>query len=336
VPETPREVAFCAYAINDTLPLVVADALLDERFVDNPDVLGGPKIRFYAGAPLVTQEGFALGTLCVIDRVPRQIAPEQLRALQILSRQAVAQLELRRRLDELHGAYVDLQEFDRLRDAFVSMVSHELRTPLTSIDGGLQLVLHDPDVALGDEHRQLLSVARTSAARLIRLTRDILDVSKIESGMLELRLAPCAIADVVADASAAVEYMPGARGRIAARVPPGLPSLTVDHDRLVQALVNLMGNALKFSPPSASVIVAVAAHADRVEIAVKDDGPGIGEADQAKLFTPFRQFGSGSRAGGTGLGLAITKAIVEQHRGSILVTSAEGRGTTFTVLLPLG
>src|SRR5262249_40554435 len=139
--ETARDVAFCAHAIMQDEVFVVPDAIADSRFATNPLVTIDPHIRFYAGAPLVTSDGYALGTLCVMDRVPRTLTQAQSEALQALSRQAVAQMELRRHVHDLTEAYRRLQTLDQLKSEFVSTVSHELRTPLTSIRGGLQLVL---------------------------------------------------------------------------------------------------------------------------------------------------------------------------------------------------
>ena len=334
VSETSRATSFCAHAIIGGDLLVVPDTLQDPRFADNPYVLAADShVRFYAGVPLVTDDGYALGTLCVIDRVVRELSAEQSEALRALGRQAVAQFDLRRRVDELQNAYLYLQELERLKSQFVAMVSHEMRTPLTSISGGLQLVLADPVLVLEQDYRQLLSNAQGSADRLVRLTSDILDLSKIEAGKFGLLLRTSEILPIVRAACSAVD-LPGVDGRIVVRMSEGLPSIQADPDRLVQALVNLLGNAVKFSPASTTVALSVVARQKRVEIAVSDEGPGMTAADLAQLFTPFQQLEGGRKAGGTGLGLTICKAIVEQHGGSLLVDSTPGRGTTITVVLP--
>ncbi len=157
VAETPREHAFCAYAIVDNRTLVVGDAGQDRRFHDNPLVTGDPGIRFYAGAPLVTGDGEGLGTLCVIDRVPRTLAADQQRALEALSRRVMAQLELRR-------AMAVLQSAEAAKKKFVANVSHELRTPLTSIRGALALVL-DATPGLDEDAVALLNAAHRNATR---------------------------------------------------------------------------------------------------------------------------------------------------------------------------
>ncbi len=334
-PETPRDLAFCAYTILGDDLLVVPDATRDPRFADNPLVTGDPDIRFYAGAPLKTPDGYALGTLCVIDRVPRELTGQQLEALAALGRQAVAQMELRRNLKNLRTAYERLQGLDQLKSEFVSTVSHELRTPLTSIRGGLQLVLADHE-AINGESRDLLTAALHSSERLIRITNDILDLSKLQAGHLKLDRSRCRVNSLIATACETVGHLLEGRSWIRQSPADDDPVIDADQGRIVQALVNLLSNALKFSPPTKTVAVAAVRRDSTVEITVSDEGPGIDEEGLAKLFQPFQQLGSAVNAsGGTGLGLVITKGIVEQHGGSVAVTSRLGTGTRFIVTLPL-
>jgi signal transduction histidine kinase len=332
--ETARDVAFCAYAIMQDEVFVVCDAVADSRFAKNPLVTVDPHIRFYAGAPLVTADGYALGTLCVMDRVPRTLSESQHDALQALSRQAVAQMELRRHVHDLTEAYRRLQTLDQLKSEFVSTVSHELRTPLTSIRGGLQLVLDTPDGVANPDDRELLTRALANAERLMRLTSDVLDLSRIESCRLELRRASCSVAQLVRTACDNVAGLPNSTGRVRARVAPDVGCVDVDSDRIVQVLVNLLSNALKFSPASAMVRIDARKRGSQVEIAVRDQGPGITAEDLARLFQPFQRLASTRQIGGTGLGLAITKGLIEQHGGSIAVDTCPGAGATFTISLP--
>jgi signal transduction histidine kinase len=334
--ETARDIAFCAHAIVQDDVFVVSDASADSRFATNPLVTIDPHIRFYAGAPLITSDGYALGTLCVMDRIPRTLAPAQYEALQALSRQAVAQMELRRRIGDLHTAYSRLQVLDQLKSEFVSTVSHELRTPLTSIRGGLQLVLADPESLPNQDDRELLTRALANADRLMRLTSDVLDVSKIDARRLELQRSSCSVAQLVRVACDTMTSLPLGADRIEERIAPDIGSINADSDRIVQALVNLLSNALKFSPPSTLVTIAATVRGGHVEIAVTDDGAGINPEDLVRLFQPFQRLPSTRQVSGTGLGLAITKGIVEQHGGSIAVTSRPGAGSTFTISLPRG
>ena len=333
VAETSRDLAFCAYAILGSDLMIVPDASQDPRFSGNPLVTGAPDIRFYAGAPLATPDGYALGTLCVIDRVPRTLTPEQQRALAALGRQAVAQLELRRNIKSLRDAYERLQELDRLKSEFVAAVSHELRTPLTSISGGLQLVLDD-DAAVSGDYRDLLSGALRSSKRLIRITNDILDLSKLQAGRLTLERSRCSVNALMATACETVGYLLEGRTRIRLTPSDGDQVVDADSGRIVQALVNLLSNALKFSPVSEPVSISAVGHDRVVDIVVRDEGPGIDPESLARLFRPFQQLPAAALAGGgTGLGLVITKGIVEQHGGSIAVTTGVGSGSSFIVTL---
>lgn len=333
--ETPRDQAFCAHAILDRGVFVVPDATLDGRFSDNPLVIADPHIRFYAGAPLVTHDGFALGTLCVIDRVPRTLSYDQTEALQALSRRAMAQLEMRKTLGDLYVAYKELQSLDEARGDFVSMVSQQLRAPLASIGARLQRVLAADPIALGtDEYRQPLRDALATVERLTRLANDVLDLSSAEIGTLALRRSICDVGDLVTAAAAAIRLVPQGRDRLHARVDEDAGMIAADADRIVEALVNLLGHALKSSPVSALVTADARAAEGGVEIAIRAGGPGLSPNDLARLFQPFARPDARSAGVGGGLGLAVSKAIIEQHGGTVVVEGDAGDGTTFKVWLP--
>ncbi len=332
--ETHRDLAFCAHAILQDGVFVVPDATKDGRFVTNPLVTGDPNIKFYAGSPIVTSDGMALGTICVIDRVARELTPGQLSALEALSRQVMAQIELRKRYSEIEDAYEKLAALDAMKSQFVSMVSHELRTPLTSIRGGLQLALQGIDPKTHEDETALLNAALRNSERLIRLTSDILDLSKFEAGRMELRRIRTRFEPLIDVAVSAVGHLPGKHGPIVREIAPDLPEVTVDPDRIVQALVNLLSNAMKFSPTGASV--RITAHADRggVLCTVSDQGAGMTAAECDRLFQPFVQLEGGAKAGGTGLGLVITRHIIEQHGGTVTVESTPGKGSSFSLWVP--
>ena len=332
--ETPREQAFCAHAILDNGVFVVSDARLDERFSDNPLVTGAPHIRFYAGAPLVTPEGFALGTICVIDREPRTLSHEQTEALQALSRRAMAQLEMRKTLGDLYVAYRELQSLDRARGDFVSLVSHQLRTPLASISASLQLALTADRAPLGaDGVGQSLRDALAISERLTCLTNDVLDLSSMETGTLSLRRSICDVHDLVTAACAAPALVPLGRDRLHALVDEDAGLIDADADRIVEALVNLLAHALRSSPAATLVTTSARNIDDGVELTVRAAGPGLSPNDLARLFQPFARTDPARGAGG-GLGLTIAKATIEQHGGTVKVASEVGDGITFKVTLP--
>jgi PAS domain S-box-containing protein len=231
-----------------------------------------------------------------------------------------------------------LYEVDRLKSEFVSIVSHELRTPLTSIKGALQLLI-DERQASDPDHVMLLNVALSNTERLVRIINDILDISKIEAGKLELNARPHAVADVVTQSLQNVESIAhGALVGLKADIEPGVPAVQIDLDRCIQGLVNLLSNALKVAPPRSEVTLAARRAGDGlVAFSVTDRGKGIEPDKMGLLFQKFQQLdGANTRkARGTGLGLAIVKALVEMQGGQVSVESAVGHGSTFTVTVPV-
>jgi signal transduction histidine kinase len=194
--ESPRETAFCARAIaQDDDLFVVPDAAADPRFASNPDVTGGLHVRFYAGAPLVTQEGAALGTLCVIDREPRELTAGQERALRALSRAVVAQFELRRQNERLRA-------LDRLKDEFVAVIAHDLRTPLTAIRGYVDVLLDGGGGEITETQARFLGIVGRNADKLTRLSADLLFLARAEAGTLDLETGDVDLAELVGDAAA--------------------------------------------------------------------------------------------------------------------------------------
>ena len=234
----------------------------------------------------------------------------------------------------------DLSEWkklDRMKNEFVSTVSHELRTPLTSIRGALGLLAAGVTGELSDKGLDLVNVARENCERLIRLVNDMLDLDKIEAGVLALDLADILPGDIVRVTLDGIAGMAVVYGiRLEQAVQPMRP-VRVDRDRIVQVLTNLVSNAIKFSPTGSTVRVVVTATSERVRFAIENPGQGIPAADRDKLFRRFQQLdGADNRQrGGTGLGLAIAKAIVEQHEGRIGFESEPGVRTTFWFDLPL-
>ncbi|OFW04317.1 MAG: hypothetical protein A3I61_10090 [Acidobacteria bacterium RIFCSPLOWO2_02_FULL_68_18] len=228
-----------------------------------------------------------------------------------------------------------LRELDRLKDEFVAIVSHELRTPLSAIRGALQLLFAEQAVREA-EHRELLQVAVNSCERLVRIVNDMLDLSKIEAG-LQLRLGPQAVDALVRQATQGVQTL-ATSGDVEIRLnlAPNLPPVRGDADRLIQVLVNLLSNAIKFAPRGTALTVTAAPVEQAVAFSVADRGPGIAPADLPRLFQKFQQLDTPGtrRVGGTGLGLVITKAIIEEHGGTISVESVVGEGTTFTFTVP--
>ena len=222
-------------------------------------------------------------------------------------------------------------EAEKRVSEFYSMVSHELRTPLTSIKGSLGLLEGGKAGQLSPRAKSLVSMGREECDRLVRLINDILDIRKIEAGKLEIKRVPLDSAKIVDEVIESMSaYAQENNVRLIASKNCSEP-ISADRDRIAQILNNLISNAVKFSPEEGTVTVSTALKPDVVRFEISDQGPGISEQDQQKLFKIFQQLNStDSRPkGGTGLGLAICKALVEQHEGSIGLESQPGEGSNF-------
>jgi PAS domain S-box-containing protein len=231
------------------------------------------------------------------------------------------------------------REVEQMKTDFVSIVSHELRTPLTSIRGSLQLVLgRSGQSELASRTRELLDISLKNSERLIRLINDILDISKIEQGSIQLRRVSLAPADLCYAAAQEVAAFADSRGiSIEVHADEDLPRISADRDRALQVLANLLSNAIKFSEPGQPVELSASISSGAISFAVRDHGRGIAPDDHQRIFEKFHQIDSSltRNVGGTGLGLAICKALVEEHGGRVWVESALGQGATFAFTLPL-
>jgi PAS domain S-box-containing protein len=235
------------------------------------------------------------------------------------------------------------REVDRMKNEFVSIVSHELRTPLTSIRGSLQLVLGRASASaahassLPQRTRELLDISLKNSERLIRLINDILDISKIEQGSIQLRRVSLDPADLCRTAAQEVETLAASRGiTIDVAVAEDLPPVSADRDRALQIIANLLSNAIKFSDPGRQVELSAGLYGAAVGFSVRDFGRGVAPEEHQRIFEKFHQIDSSltRNVGGTGLGLAICKALVEEHGGRIWLDSTLGKGSTFTFTLP--
>jgi PAS domain S-box-containing protein len=232
-----------------------------------------------------------------------------------------------------------LKELDKLKSDFVSNVSHELRTPLTSIKGSVDNMLDGLTGALNEKQIRYLARIKSNTERLSWLINDLLDLSRIEAGRLEVRPTTLPLAALAAEVAEQLKPL-ATEKLIRIEVPSADPRATVwaDRDKVIQILMNLIGNALKFTPKEGKVTVALAKNEnDYVQISVADTGPGILPEERNKIFSKFYQVSSiaKQKPRGSGLGLAISKALVEMHGGKIWVESEVGRGSTFYFTLPV-
>jgi signal transduction histidine kinase len=238
--------------------------------------------------------------------------------------------------DELQQLYRSLEEASRHKSQFLANMSHELRTPLNAILGFSELLLDGIYGDPPDKMRSAIERIQRNGRHLLGLINDVLDLSKIEAGQFQLSLADYSVEELVSGVHTSVEPLAAEKNldlRIA--IPAGLPPARGDERRLAQALFNLVGNAIKFTD-AGEVRIEVEAKGNSYKFSVQDTGPGIDEADQAKIFQEFQQVDNSitKAKGGAGLGLAIVKRVVEMHGGRIWIESRLGHGATFSFLVP--
>jgi PAS domain S-box-containing protein len=227
------------------------------------------------------------------------------------------------------------REAERLKRELIGVVSHELRGPLTAIRAGLRFI--EPQVAaLDDRGRRMVDIAIRNSDRLLRLVNDLLDLERIEAGSMPMQRSPVSVGQIVRDACDETSPIGDESGVAVRGVVPEDVSVNADADRIGEALANLIRNAISFSPRGGEVVVTVTPTPDAVELAVRDQGPGIPADQLARIFQRFAQVESSEQAKrvGTGLGLSIARAIVEQHGGTVSVESVVGSGATFRITLP--
>lgn len=227
-----------------------------------------------------------------------------------------------------------LRELDAMKFDFYALMSHELRTPLTAIKESTGLFLEGRAGQVTDKQKRLLAIMAEESNRLIELVNSLLDLSRLEANMADYHFTPCDLNALITTAVKEVEPFAEAKGiRLAANLKE-LPPLPGDQERILQVLRNLIGNALKFTPAQGVVTVSSAPMGRGAEISVADTGPGIGKEQAAFIFDKYRQADTAAGIKGTGLGLAIVKRIIQDHGGTVWVTSDGRRGSTFTFALP--
>ncbi len=229
-----------------------------------------------------------------------------------------------------------LQEADRVKSDFYSLMSHELRTPLTSIREGTNMFLEGLGGEVTAKQRELLVIIAEESSRLIDLVSRLLELSKLEAGMLAFNMSRTDLIPLVAQSVREVAPLAAAKDIRIEHAMEEIPFVTVEAERILQVLRNLIGNALKFTPRGGTVRVAVSRAGGEVTVSVTDTGPGIPKEEFAVVFEKFRQASpvSPPRFQGTGLGLAIVRHIIQAHGGRVWVESEVGRGSTFTFALP--
>ena len=332
VSETPREQAFCAHAINNPKEImIVEDSLKDERFANNPLVQGEPHIRFYAGAPLVTNEGFPLGTLCIIDSVPRHLDEFQLKALSDLASQVMVQFQLRKQLIEMEELKLRLEKQFYEAERFAHLVSHDIKAPLRGIAALATYTLEEAGNELSDEVSDYLNQIQERANKTIGLVEGILKhtLSTNYEVNLEWINARLLLRDV-----AELSAVPA---DIAFTSETTITEVYSDRVILIQILINLLNNAVKYGvSPNPKIQIRIKQTLNEWKIEVKDNGPGVSPEHQVRIFEMFQTLGKTDRFGnkGSGIGLSTVKSLVQLLHGSIELKSGIHKGCLFTVAIP--
>jgi signal transduction histidine kinase len=317
-----RGVGFCSVAILDPNLLLVEDTTKHELFANHPYVKDLLKIRFYAGAPIVTPDGFIIGTLCLIDTEPRKLNEKEQRLLKKLAQVAMEQTELRQ-----HNLSL-LQE----RDEFIAIASHELRTSVTALKAAVQ-VLHSHQ---GNEtpplQHTMIEQANRSVNKLAYLVNDLFDASRLAAGKYTLEKTVFRPGTLMRDC---FDYI-RVQGKPELLIEGDLSTeVYADEKKIEQVLVNLVENAVKYAPDTDTIQVRAEHMENVIRISVKDNGPGIQPDQLQHIFKRYFRTKNGALQTGLGLGLYICAEIVKQHGGEIGVESEPGKGSTFWFTLPV-
>jgi GAF domain-containing protein len=326
---------------------IAARTALEGRTVHIPDVLIDPEYTFLEaqkrggyrtalGVPLL-REGVAVGVMVLTRPTVQPFEPNHIALVTTFADQAVIAIENVRLFDEIQDKSRQLEVASQHKSQFLANMSHELRTPLNAILGYTELMADGIYGELPEKTMAVLKRLESNGRHLLGLINDVLDLSKIEAGQLVLDLSDYSLEDIAQTVRSTLEPL-AADKKLAFKVEvsPKLPAGHGDGRRLTQVLINLVGNAIKFTDTGEVVIKATATDGS-FHLSVRDTGPGISAADQAKLFQEFQQADNAitRKKGGTGLGLAISKRIVEMHGGKIWVESQVGKGSTFAFTVPV-
>jgi signal transduction histidine kinase len=342
---------FKSVAIKAGRGTVVGRALLEGRTVQVPDVLADPEytwseaqertgFRSVLAVPLL-RERHPIGVLVLARSVTRPFTDKQVEVVTTFADQAVIAIENVRLFDEIQDKSRQLAEASERKSQFLASMSHELRTPLNAIIGLTEMMVSNAARFGTEKAQEPLQRVNAAGTHLLSLINEILDLSKIEVGKLELNLEPVNLARLVDEViGTAGQLAEKNKNRLAVEAQDNVGALTADSMRLKQILLNLLSNACKFTKEGevALRVCKVADGRDWVELVVADSGIGMTTEQQAKLFQDFTQADSltARRYGGTGLGLAITRKLARMMGGDVTVTSEPGKGSVFTVRLPVG
>ena len=332
--ETPRDVAFCAHTILDDRPMIVEDAKRDERFWDNPLVTAGPEIRFYAGIPLVTREGYRLGALCAIDREPRTLTSEQIDALTVLSRHVTTLLDLRSANRRISAQNRQLEELSDLKSRLLSVIAHDLRSPLVNISSLLQVLRQEklPD----HQHEEVLHELSGMLASTDYLLDNVISWASRELSEQPFEYYDLSSTQLVEELITSVQQEVRSKGNTVHVDTIEDVLFCSDRNVLVFILRNLLTNANKFTD-SGRIVLRSEPIGGTVRFSVSDTGTGMTRDQVEGLFdwsTRRRRTGTAGERG-AGLALLFCKDFADRLGATLHVDSEHGVGTTVTLTVPV-
>jgi signal transduction histidine kinase len=331
--KTKRDVAFCSHTIiHDKNIMVVPDTMKDPRFSDNPLVTKEPNIRFYAGVPIKTADGYPLGSLCVIDNKPSALNEDQSMALQTLALHVNHIIELQEKNNKLLRVNEQLEDAYKSLESFSYSAAHDLREPIKSIESSMRYLMNHSKKAFTTDERELLELTVGSAEKLNDLVEDLLTFSKQHAFSPDDYEAVDihAIIDNVK-----TTYAITIKNKNVTLSTTALPVVKAHRLGLQIVFHNLIGNALKYHREGVAPKIVIAAQdmGSFWEFSVTDNGIGFSNEFAKEIFKPFFRLHSTDAFRGSGLGLALTQKIITRHGGEIMASGTEGKGSVFTFTL---
>jgi len=318
--ETPRDLAFCAHAINEPEKVfVVPNAFEDERFHDNPLVTDNPNVVFYAGAPLNTEDGFSLGTLCVIDDKPRTITLEQQKALKGLADQVISQFELRKKNNELLEAKSKLEQTNRDLDNFTYRLSHDLQTPLRGILNLVTWLKEDHQVEFSEEVFNKIELISERSNYMVYLIKSMLEYAKATK--FDLTFVPINLQNVITKA-----YDNSPHKTCSIHFENCDQTILQSEIGMITCFQNLISNSIKYGDKTnCSIHISLDEKPKEYHISFRDNGPGIEKEFKHKIFEIFETLNTKTEDS-SGIGLATVRAVLQKLEGSIELNTENNKG----------
>ena len=333
---TPRSQSICQYTILQDELFEIEDLSKDDRFKHMPYVKGQPHLRYYAGVPLKSESGYAIGSLCIMDYESRSLSEENIKDLKVLADEVMARLRLRKREKSL-------EKMNNFKNKLMKVVGHDIRSPLTGILGAAEF-LEEGDINEQDLS-DLAQIIQESSSQIQNLINDLLDVELTEFGKLKQSTEPTDINDVIEEINRIFQFSTRSKNiSFTCTLDQELPDVNIDRQKYIRVLSNIITNAIKFTPRGGEVSVECTFNSDEsyenhgtLITTIRDTGIGMSDEQLEELF---KIKDNGGRTGtenesSYGLGMLIVKKLCEVCNASISVNSKEGEGTTFVIKWPV-